>query len=149
MCFTERVIFILIFLCINRIARHTCLAPERFKKSIRSPWPKKVVHHWNTYISILPLRDSLNPLDINIPRGSGTGQIPTVLARRTILLQILYHIPWTSWTKFCIRLPVLLGGCPSFLASLPKCTMYYIGCLSLREYIQYRITVMVSRWVLQ
>src|SRR6218665_3933582 len=31
-------------------------------------------------------------------------------------------------------LPVLLGGCPSFLLSLPTCVMYSIGCLYLSGY---------------
>src|SRR6218665_290371 len=38
------------------------------------------------------------------------------------------------WTEFCVWLPVLLGGCPSFLPSLPTCVMYSIGCLYLRGY---------------
>src|SRR6218665_2996885 len=29
---------------------------------------------------------------------------------------------------------VLLGGCPSFLPSLPTCVMYSIGCLYLSRY---------------
>src|SRR6218665_886447 len=36
-----------------------------------------------------------------------------------------------SDTEFCVQLPVLLEGCPSFLLSLPTCALYYIGCLSL------------------
>src|SRR6218665_2044662 len=57
-------------------------------------------------------------------------------------LQVL--VPWLGWTEFCVRLPVLLGGCPSFLPSLPTCVMYSIGCLYLSGY----ITAMVSRCVL-
>src|SRR6218665_3339123 len=41
-------------------------------------------------------------------------------------------VPWLGTlarTEFCVRLPVLLGGCPSFLPSLPTCVMYYIACL--------------------
>src|SRR6218665_1577766 len=37
-------------------------------------------------------------------------------------------------TEFCIWLPIFLGGCPSFLPSLPTCLMHYIGCLSLSGY---------------
>jgi len=29
----------------HKLYRHTCLAPERIKKSINCPRPKKVVHH--------------------------------------------------------------------------------------------------------
>src|SRR6218665_1336805 len=29
------------------LGRYTCLAPERFKRSICGPRPKKVVHHWS------------------------------------------------------------------------------------------------------
>src|SRR6218665_3169295 len=43
-------------------------------------------------------------------------------------------VPWLGWTEFCVRLPVLLGGCPSFLPSLPTCVMYSIGCLYLSGY---------------
>src|SRR6218665_28715 len=43
-------------------------------------------------------------------------------------------IPWLGWTEFCVQLPVLLGGCPSFLPSLPTCVMYSIGCLYLSGY---------------
>src|SRR6218665_3461719 len=32
-------------------------------------------------------------------------------------------VPWLGWTEFCVRLPVLLGGCPSFLPSLLTCVM--------------------------
>src|SRR6218665_2450100 len=47
-------------------------------------------------------------------------------------LQVL--VPWLGWTEFCVRLPVLLGGCPSFLPSLPTCVMYSIGCQYLSGY---------------
>src|SRR6218665_3697059 len=43
-------------------------------------------------------------------------------------------VPWLGWTEFCVRLPVLSGGCPSFLPSLPTCVMYSIGCLYLSGY---------------
>src|SRR6218665_3997364 len=36
-----------------------------------------------------------------------------------------------SDTEFCVQLPVLLEGCPSFLLWLPTCALYYICCLSL------------------
>src|SRR6218665_3268347 len=32
----------------HRLCRQTCLAPEEFKNSRSGPWPKKVVHHWDT-----------------------------------------------------------------------------------------------------
>ena len=36
-----------------------------------------------------------------------------------------------SETEFCVQMPALLEDCPSFLLSLPKCTMHYcFGCLS-------------------
>src|SRR6218665_1311807 len=50
------------------------------------------------------------------------------------LLSGLPPVPWLGWTEFCVRLPVLLWGGPSFLPSLPTCVMFYIGCLSLSEY---------------
>src|SRR6218665_457259 len=43
-------------------------------------------------------------------------------------------VPWLGWTEFCVRLPIFLGGCPSFLPSLPTCVMYSIGCLYLSGY---------------
>src|SRR6218665_2076019 len=43
-------------------------------------------------------------------------------------------VPGLGWTEFCVRLPVLLGGCPSFHPSLPTCVVYSIGCLYLSGY---------------
>src|SRR6218665_2871384 len=38
---------------------------------------------------------------------------------------------YSSGEMTWIRLPFMLGACPSFLPSLPTCVMYYIGCLDL------------------
>src|SRR6218665_950185 len=51
MCFTVHIIFInfeKLSPNLRRETRDTCLAPECFERSIRGPWPKKVVHHWFT-----------------------------------------------------------------------------------------------------
>ena len=55
---------------------------------------------------------------------------------------------WLGWTEFSVRLPVLLGGCPSFLPSLPTCVMYCIGSLHLSGHSIVCITALVSRCVL-
>lgn len=41
----------------SEIGRRTCLATERFKKSIGGLWPKKAVHNWSN--SMLALRTDL------------------------------------------------------------------------------------------
>src|SRR6218665_1255205 len=46
-------------------------------------------------------------------------------------------------------MPVLFGGCPSFLPSLPICVMYYIGCLAYLSEDAGSITAMISRCVLR
>src|SRR6218665_800958 len=52
MYFTVNIIFIYIHFDIHSFDvnyyRHTYLAPERIKKSISGPRPKKIVHHWYT-----------------------------------------------------------------------------------------------------
>src|SRR6218665_941330 len=50
--------------------------------------------------------------------------------RMICMHRVLYNV----WTEFCARLPVLFGGCPSFLPSLPIRVMYDIGPLFLSRY---------------
>src|SRR6218665_1237748 len=84
----------------------------------------------------------------SLPEGGSFQRLKsrasTVVACRTFTSSCTFYfllVPWLGWTEFCVRLPVLLGGCPSFLPSLPTCVMYSIGFLYLSGY----SIVMVSR----
>src|SRR6218665_1644363 len=59
---------------------------------------------------------------------------PAVLTAAVLCWLGFLLVPWLGWTEFCVWLPVLLGGCPSFLPLLPTCVMYSIGCLYLSGY---------------